>query len=86
MKGASAPKLKLAAEKFHVHSFVVVFYFYSCGDFEFWFTVFDETDLTNERTTFFKKNWSNKNVSNFVVYTIKFTWFNKFDQINLAVY
>ena len=25
MKGANAPKLKLAAETFHVHSFVVLF-------------------------------------------------------------
>ena len=30
--------------------------------------------------------WSNKNVSNFALYIIKFIWFNEFDQINLAVY
>ena len=37
MKGASTPKLKLAAETFHVHSFVVLFIylFFSCGVFKF---------------------------------------------------
>ena len=29
MKGASTPKLKLAAETFHVHSFVVLFIYFS---------------------------------------------------------
>ena len=81
MKGASAPKLKLAAEKFHVHSFVVVFYFYSCGDFEFWFTVFDETDLTNERTTFFKKKLIKQKCFKFCcihyqIYLIQQIWSN----------
>ena len=40
----------------------------------------------NENTTYFQNIWSKKNVSNFAVSIIQFTWFNKFDQINLTVY
>ena len=34
----------------------------------------------------FLKIWSNKNVSSFAVYIIKYIQSNKFDQINLTVY
>ena len=39
-----------------------------------------------QKKPYFLKTWSNKNVSNFAVYIIRFIWLNKFDQIYLTVY
>ena len=35
MRDASAPELKLAAGAFHLHSFVVFYIFFLCGDLKF---------------------------------------------------
>ena len=58
MRDASTPKQKLAAKILHVHSFVVLFFyflfFFLHGDLEFWLDVFHPTNLRSKNTTFLK--------------------------------
>ena len=73
MRDASKPKRKLTTKIFHVNSFVVLFsYIFLLWQFKiliecFWSNQFDEIKHIH-----FLKIGFNKNVSNFVVYIIKF--------------
>ena len=55
MRDASTPELKLAAGTFHLHSFVVFYIFFLCGDLKFWLNIFYQTSLMNKDTSYFLK-------------------------------
>ena len=65
----------------HFWFYFLIFLFW-WGDLKFWISIFHQTNLIIwwKNVLFFKIE-SNKNVSNFVVYTIKFIWFNPEDII-----
>ena len=78
MRESSTPKWKLTTTIFHVNSFVVLFSFIFLLMWQlkiliqcFLWNQFDETKHVQ-----FLNNASNKNVSNCVVYIIKFIWYN----------
>ena len=62
-------------------SFYFLMFFFWCGNLKFWLSAFCQTNLMKENMYYFLKNGSNKNVSNFVVYIIKFIWFNHGDRV-----
>ena len=65
-------------------------FFFTHEDFNFDWLFFIKLIWWNRTRPIFHNSikliWSNKNVSHFAVYIIKFIWFNKFDLINLTVY
>ena len=76
---AKPAKLKLAAETFHVHSFVALLsHFFLMWWFKILIECFLSNYLMNQSTSYFLKNWPNKNVSNFL-YILP----NLFDSTNL---
>ena len=72
MRDASTPKLKLAANIFHVHLFVVLFclFFLLMRRFKILTGCFSSNLFDELEHVLIFKNW--KNVSNFPVYIIKF--------------
>ena len=64
-----------------IHLWFYFLIFFWCGNLKFWLSAFCQTNLMKENMYYFLKNGSNKNVSNFVVYIIKFIWFNHGDTV-----
>ena len=60
--------------------------FFLCSYLKFWLNVFHQANFDEWEHVLFSKNLIKQKVSNFAVYIIKFTLFNKFNKIILTVY